>query len=87
MKGHGTYYNNSQMFEEVYCIHVNSQDKYNTDGRIVAIPIVVYHTIVTYPDLTNSKRPVDTTMNLFEEEMRYLHDNGFKALLYVPPCI
>jgi peptidoglycan/xylan/chitin deacetylase (PgdA/CDA1 family) len=75
-----TYYNNSQMFEK-FVEHVNSQNKYNTNGSIGAIPIVVYHTIVTYPDLTNSKRPVDITVNLFEEEMRYLYDNGFKALL------
>jgi len=79
-EGTCTYYNNSQMFEK-FIEHVNSQDKYNTDGRIVAIPILVYHTIVTYPELTNSKRPVDTTVNLFEEEMRYLHDNGFEVLL------
>ncbi len=75
-----TYYNNSQMFEK-FVGYVNSQDKYNTNGSINAIPIVVYHTIVTYPDLTFSKRPVDTTVNLFEEEMRYLHDNGFEVLL------
>lgn len=79
-EGTCTYYNNSQMFEK-FVEHVNSQDRYNTDGRIVAIPIVVYHTIVTYPDLTNSKRPVDITLNLFEEEMRYLYDNGFEVLL------
>ena len=45
------------MFER-FVEHVNSQDKYNTNGSMVATPIVVYHTIVTYPDLTNSKRPV-----------------------------
>jgi peptidoglycan/xylan/chitin deacetylase (PgdA/CDA1 family) len=75
-----TYYNNSQMFEK-FIEHVNSQNKYNTDGKIVAIPIVVYHTIVSYSDLTISKRPVDITVNLFEEEMKYLHDNGFNVLL------
>ncbi|MGA7370766.1 MAG: hypothetical protein WBX01_16720 [Nitrososphaeraceae archaeon] len=41
---------------------LNSQDRYNTDnGSVAAIPIVVYHTIVTYPDLNYSNRPVDTT--------------------------
>jgi hypothetical protein len=68
------------MFEQMI-EHVNSQNKYNTDGKIVAIPIVVYHTIVPYSDLTISKRPVDITVNLFEEEMKYLHDNGFHVLL------
>ncbi|MGC1131372.1 MAG: polysaccharide deacetylase family protein [Nitrososphaeraceae archaeon] len=79
-EGKCTYYNNSQMFEK-FVKHVNSQDRYNTNGSIVAIPIVVYHTIVTYPDLTYSKRPVDITVNLFEEEMKYLHNNGFEVLL------
>lgn len=61
---------------------LNSQDRYNTDnGSVAAIPIVVYHTIVTYPDLNYSNRPVDTTVNLFEQEMRYLYNNGFKVLL------
>lgn len=75
------YYNSSQTFEK-FVEHVNSQDRYNTDdGRVAAIPIVVYHTIVTYPDLNYSNRPVDTTVNLLEQEMRYLYDNGFKVLL------
>jgi hypothetical protein len=43
---------------------------------IRAIPIIVYHTIVNYPDLSDSNRPIDTTLNLFDTEMRYLHDNG-----------
>jgi hypothetical protein len=45
-----------------------------------AIPIVVYHDIVTYPDVSYSKIPVETTMNLFNTEMKYLYDNGFKVL-------
>lgn len=79
-EGTCSYYNDSQMFKK-FVEYVNSQDKYNTNGSIVAIPVVVYHTIVTYPDASLSKRPVDITVNLFEEEMRYLHDNGFKALV------
>jgi hypothetical protein len=68
------------MFEK-FVNHVNSQDKYNTDGNIEAIPVVVYHTIVTYPDVNYSNRPVDITVDLFEREMRYLYDNGFKVIL------
>jgi hypothetical protein len=34
------------------------------------------NSIVTYPDLRYSNRPVDTTLNLFDAEMKYLHDNG-----------
>ncbi|MGB8032560.1 MAG: polysaccharide deacetylase family protein [Nitrososphaeraceae archaeon] len=73
------YYNNSQMFEK-FIANVNSQNNYNKDGIIRAIPIIIYHTIVTYPDVIYSKRPVDTTANLFDAEMKYLHDNGFKVL-------
>lgn len=68
------------MFEK-FLTHINSQDKYNNHGSLDAIPVVVYHTIVTYPDLNHSKRPVDITVNLFIQEMRYLYDNGFKLLL------
>jgi hypothetical protein len=68
------------MFEK-FVTAVNSQDVYNNrDGIVRAIPIVIYHTIVTYPDLSDSNRPIDTTLNLFDAEMKYLHDNGFKVL-------
>jgi peptidoglycan/xylan/chitin deacetylase (PgdA/CDA1 family) len=72
-------YNNAQMFEK-FVTAVNSQNKYNKDGIVMAIPIIIYHTIVTYPDLSDSNKPVDTTLNLFDAEMKYLHDNGFKVL-------
>jgi peptidoglycan/xylan/chitin deacetylase (PgdA/CDA1 family) len=73
------YYNNSQMLDK-FIANVNSQNNYNTGGIIRAIPIIIYHTIVTYPDVSYSKRPVDTTVNLFDAEMKYLHDNGFRVL-------
>jgi Polysaccharide deacetylase len=73
------YYNNSQMLEK-FIANVNSQNNYNTGRIIRAIPIIIYHTIVTYPDVSYSKRPVDTTVNLFDAEMKYLHDNGFRVL-------
>jgi peptidoglycan/xylan/chitin deacetylase (PgdA/CDA1 family) len=72
-------YNNSQMLER-FIGHVNSQDNYTKNGKITGIPIVVYHSIVTYPDLSYSKIPVDTTVNLFEDEIKYLHDNGLIVL-------
>ena len=34
----------------------------------------------SYRDLSDSNRPIDTTLNLFDAEMKYLHDNGFKVL-------
>lgn len=73
------YYNNSQMFMK-FVADVNSQNPYNKDGVINAIPILVYHNIVSYPDLNYSKIPNDTTVNLFDAEMKYLHDNGFNVL-------
>ena len=73
-------YDNAQMFEK-FITAVNSQNNYNNkDGVIRAIPIIIYHTIVTYPDLSYSNRHVDTTLNLFDAEMKYLHDNGFKVI-------
>jgi hypothetical protein len=59
---------------------VNSQVQYNKNGIINAIPIVIYHNIVNLPDVTFSKDAADTTVNLFDQEMKYLHDNGFRVL-------
>jgi len=73
------YYNNSQMLTR-FISAVSSQDRYNNNGTVRAIPIIIYHTIVTYPDVSYSKRPVDTTVNLFAQEIKYLHDNGYKVL-------
>jgi peptidoglycan/xylan/chitin deacetylase (PgdA/CDA1 family) len=72
-------YDNAQMFEK-FITAVNSQDIYNKDGVVRAIPIIIYHTIVDYPDLSYSNRPIDITLNLFDAEMKYLHDNGFKVI-------
>ncbi len=72
-------YNNAQMFQK-FVSAVNSQNVYNKDGIVRAIPIIVYHILVNYPDLSDSNRPIDTTVNLFDAEMRYLYDNGFKVL-------
>jgi hypothetical protein len=61
-----------QMFIEV----MNSATNYNTDKGITnAIPIIIYHSI------DNTGRNYSTTtIDLFESEMRYLHDNGFTVL-------
>jgi hypothetical protein len=67
------------MFEK-FVSAVNSQDIYNKDEIVRAIPIFVYHTLVNYPDLSDSNRPIDTTLNLFDAKMRYLYDNGFKVI-------
>jgi peptidoglycan/xylan/chitin deacetylase (PgdA/CDA1 family) len=72
-------YDNAQMLQ-IFNTDVNTQLKYNQDGVIRAIPIVIYHNLVTYPDVSLSKDAADTTVNLFDQEMKYLHDNGFRVL-------
>jgi len=72
-------YDNSQMLQ-VFIADVNTQLKFNQGGVIKAIPIVIYHNFVTYPDVSFSKDAADTTVNLFDQEMKYLHDNGFRVL-------
>jgi hypothetical protein len=67
------------MFEK-FITAVNNQSNYNKNGIVRAIPIIIYHTLVNYPDLSDSNRPIDITLNLFDAEMRYLYDNGFKVL-------
>jgi len=59
---------------------MNSQIRYNTNGKINAIPIITYH------NLTNSlqdynKMASTITVDLFAQQMKYLHDNGFRVLL------
>jgi peptidoglycan/xylan/chitin deacetylase (PgdA/CDA1 family) len=72
-------YDSSQMFEK-FITAVNSQNNYNNGGIVRTIPIIVYHTLVNYPDLSDSNRPIDTTLNLFDAEMKYLYYNGFKVI-------
>ena len=58
---------------------VNSQNKYNNNnnnkngGQINSIPIVVYHRI------GYSSSDQNTTPELLDAEMKYLHDNGFSV--------
>lgn len=72
-------YNNSQMFDR-FKAAVDSQIQFNKDGTIRAIPIIVYHAVVPIEDIGESVIPTDTSVNLFEEEMKYLHDNDFKVI-------
>ncbi|HEY7078702.1 MAG TPA: polysaccharide deacetylase family protein [Nitrososphaeraceae archaeon] len=54
---------------------VNSQTKYNNAGTIKAIPIIIYHHVGD-----NSRGIYNTDMKLFETQMKYLHDNGYRVL-------
>jgi hypothetical protein len=72
-------YNDTQMFNRFVEV-VDSQDKYNgflpgqKSAIIQAIPIIIYHRV------DNSEEPYSTTISLFNKEMKYLHDNGFRVI-------
>lgn len=65
-------YDDSEMFARFFEV-VNSQTKINNnnDGKINAIPVIVYHNI------DNIIEDYTTSVKLFDAEMKYLHDNGF----------
>jgi peptidoglycan/xylan/chitin deacetylase (PgdA/CDA1 family) len=66
-------HNDTQVFEQFVEL-VDSQTNYNKNGTINAIPIIGYH------DIDNKKTITSTNVSLFDAEMKYLHDNGFKVL-------
>ena len=69
-------YNDSQMLDRFIEV-VNSQKQYNKvipTQAVDAIPIIVYHRV------ENSGAQYSTDVSLFAEEMKYLHDNGFKVI-------
>jgi len=71
----------AEMFH-VFLQIVNGQTPYNSNGKINAIPIIVYHDITTsLQDYAKPSHAVSTTLDLFAQEMKYLHDNGFRVLL------
>lgn len=65
-------YNDQQMFERFVEV-VNSQTKYNANG-VNAVPILIWHKI------DNANEEYSTSANLFDAELKYLHDNGFTVL-------
>src|SRR5919199_4665959 len=66
-------YNDAVIFQR-FVQEVNSQQVYNKNGVIDAIPIIAYH------DIDYDKAIDSTDTNLFDQEMKYLHDNGFKVM-------
>jgi peptidoglycan/xylan/chitin deacetylase (PgdA/CDA1 family) len=64
-------HSDEEMFEQFIEI-VESQTKYNTETTIGAIPILIYHS-VDYSIDDYSINP-----NLFEKEIEYLFENGYK---------
>ena len=72
-------YTPDQVFPQ-FVDRMNSQIPYNSNGRINAIPIIVYHNL-TYNMQEYSESNSTITVPLFAQEMKYLHDNGFKVLI------
>ena len=66
-------HDDAQIFQKFIEL-VNSQTNFNKDGTINAIPIIGYHNI------EDDKAITSTDVNLFNAEMKYLHDNGFRVL-------
>ena len=61
---------------------VNDQAPYNSNGKINAIPIIVYHNFTTsLQDYAIPSHAASTTLDLLAREMKYLHDDGFRILL------
>ena len=68
-------FDNSTIYSDF--VHIlNGQANYNKGtGTINAIPLITFHNV----GLATNK-PYSTNVGLFEELMKYLHDNGFKVL-------
>ena len=72
LRPHGDEISN-MVFNEFVRI-VEAQNLYNSKaGKIVAVPIIGYHSI-------GNSRPFDTSIEVFDREMKYLYSNGFKVL-------
>jgi peptidoglycan/xylan/chitin deacetylase (PgdA/CDA1 family) len=67
------FHHDTQIFEKFVRL-VDSQTNFNRDGKINAVPIIGYHNIEDDDAITS------THVSLFDAEMKYLHDNGFKVI-------
>jgi peptidoglycan/xylan/chitin deacetylase (PgdA/CDA1 family) len=67
------YYNDTSRIFDEFVREINSQTVFNKDA-LTAIPIIAYH------DLDNKSSPDSTNVLLFEKEMGYLYNNGFKVI-------
>jgi hypothetical protein len=72
-------YSPSQEFQQ-FVQRMNSQIPYNSNGKINAIPIITYHNL-TYSMRNYNSAASTITVDLFAQQMKYLHDNGFRVLL------
>jgi peptidoglycan/xylan/chitin deacetylase (PgdA/CDA1 family) len=69
-------FNNAVIFSDFVKI-VNSQIKYNQGGRINAVPLITFHNVDPSTNI-----PYRTNSALFDQLMKYLHDNGFRVLTF-----
>ena len=65
-------HNKTQILDE-FVKTVRNQERFNTLNN-TAIPIIIYHKI------DNTSDRYTTSVDLFEKEMKYLRDNGYKVL-------
>ena len=50
-------------------------------NKILMVPALSRgHNIITYPGVRLSNDAADTTVNLLDQVIEYLHDNGFRLL-------
>jgi peptidoglycan/xylan/chitin deacetylase (PgdA/CDA1 family) len=75
----GQNFSPSEMFQQ-FIQRMNSQIPYNSNEKINAIPIIVYHDL-TYNIQDYNAIASTITVPLFVQEMQYLYDNGFKVLV------
>ena len=69
-------FNNAAIFSDFVKI-VNSQIKYNQGGKINAVPLITFHNVDPSTNI-----PYRTNSALFDQLMKYLHDNGFRVLTF-----
>ena len=67
-------YDNPALFDRFIQV-VNSQSEYNKNGTTKAIPIIIYHRAGD-----SGVADYNTDLDLFEKEMKYLHDGHFTVL-------
>jgi peptidoglycan/xylan/chitin deacetylase (PgdA/CDA1 family) len=67
-------FNNSTIFSD-FIKEVNSQEIYNQNGKINAVPVVTFHNVAQ-----TTNKPYYTNAGLFDQLMKYLHDKGFRVL-------
>lgn len=70
-------FDNTKIFSDFVKL-VNSQSTYNQGGKINAVPLLIFHNVAL---ITN--RPYYTNAELFDQPMKYLHENHFKVLTYM----